>query len=451
MVIEIIFVTAQPLKLSEGLSFIRSNSIKKLYIKVKKDYFATEEENTFRFPLGKTKDLFDAVFEADLNKIKHLITQKSSLLYSYNINGLTPYTYASQLAKNDILELFLDNGLMIDSKDKNGNAMIHYCLQEQGLETIKLLVKRGATIDILDNIGKETPLAKAITFGNFKSAKLLLELGADPKVCTQDLIELASRGRGAKEMIETLIEYGVTPSKYHQETILNPEVRTAIENYFLEKDGVSANIIIKTHQGVSPQPLCSLILGGNRYTNKELLELLPSENNISNCVSMILSKIIEWKNRNLIEADIEVRAENGYPVRMPMFAVDYIQNREFYMQGGKLDFFISGIASSIKVPMEMESAYIEIFGEVKEDSFHIWAINEDEVDVEVMGRVEEIEEFILHNETLVKLKIKTKIFEEKNEFILLPIVVNKKNLHIKKVSVGDIIEAKVFLQTTLSL
>jgi len=185
-----------------------------------------------RFIVGQAKELFDAIYEGKCNKISTMLSTNASLTQCYNREGLNPYHFAVMLAKEDIVRLFLDHGVNINTLDHQGKAMLHYAMgSDKHTKIMELLIQKGATIDILTHTSKETPLVLAIEKGYFKSAKKLLQYGADPKFCIQDLISIASHRVGAKEMIQVLIKYGLKPTKQHQESILYPPAREAVNSY----------------------------------------------------------------------------------------------------------------------------------------------------------------------------------------------------------------------------
>lgn len=91
----------------------------------------------------------------------------------------TPLHYASELLDGDstaMITLLLDYNADIDARDKYGNTPLVYAETSQ---TVLTLLSRGANVNA-QNIGKSTPLIRAIYNKNKNKAKLLLDYGADP-------------------------------------------------------------------------------------------------------------------------------------------------------------------------------------------------------------------------------------------------------------------------------
>ena len=77
-------------------------------------------------------------------------------------------------------------------------------------ETVLLLIKKGAIVDLPNLVGLRTPLHDSVRMGSERITKILLQNGANPNVfdftnCSP--IHFASR-RGEPEMIKLLINYG---------------------------------------------------------------------------------------------------------------------------------------------------------------------------------------------------------------------------------------------------
>jgi len=426
-IIEIVSVEAKPLTLDDGLLFIEDNGAKKIYTKVKNEYFGRYEEKKFRFMVGNKRAFFEAIEAGDKIEVEGMLTKDSTLLIQPNVHGLLPIHFASTLAQNETLETMLKFTEDIDIKDKKGNGILHYSVfKDEHMDTIKLLHKKGANLDI-SNREKETPLESAIGWGSFKIAKLLLELGANPKLSTRDLIASASCREDAVEMIEVLTEYGIKPTKYHQRTILNPLVRVFLDNYFLELDGVGGNIVYeKIEKDISSLGLDCILSSQSKYP-------------------LTIRTVIEWTNQDIFEAEVIVSIEDSFDIGF--ISTDYRKNRTQYSQGGKQEVYLSGVAKNIKFPIEVEENYIKLFGKLEESDYHLWSYYEDDkYEVSVLGKVLSIKEFICEKKSFQLIEVKTKIGETDDKFFILPIVVEDKNLEIKKLKVGDIIDGTVLLQ-----
>ncbi len=121
---------------------------------------------------------------------------------------------ASEKGCAAIVLSLIKHGVDVDIKDKRGNTALQYAATYGHIETIQVLLERGANIDVTCNIEwllypepevAYTPLQRAINGNHQASAKFLLEKGAksDGKV-----LELAINKMFGKEFIELLIDKG---------------------------------------------------------------------------------------------------------------------------------------------------------------------------------------------------------------------------------------------------
>jgi hypothetical protein len=90
----------------------------------------------------------------------------------------------------EIVRFFLDNGVDVNTLTDYGNyeaygidtpsrnTALHYAAREGNVKVAKLLIDRGADVNVRDSQGW-TPLHEAMYFDYFKVAKLLLDHGAD--------------------------------------------------------------------------------------------------------------------------------------------------------------------------------------------------------------------------------------------------------------------------------
>ncbi len=81
-----------------------------------------------------------------------------------------------------VLDYFITEGFVKpNEKFRNGKTLLHICAERGCNDCIKLLIKRGAKINVEDN-RKFTPYCTAIENGKESTAKELLKLGANPNV-----------------------------------------------------------------------------------------------------------------------------------------------------------------------------------------------------------------------------------------------------------------------------
>jgi ankyrin repeat protein len=68
----------------------------------------------------------------------------------------------------------------------NGVTPIHYAVSENRSDVVTFLVKEGANLNVLDHIGRKTPLHDAAEIGNAEMVHVLCHLGADPLIADLD-------------------------------------------------------------------------------------------------------------------------------------------------------------------------------------------------------------------------------------------------------------------------
>ncbi len=73
----------------------------------------------------------------------------------------------------------------IDYQDEQGNSMLHLCCQNGNRRIVKMVVRRGATINI-QNLTGQTPLHFAFGYGYKEVGEYLIKLGADDTIKNKD-------------------------------------------------------------------------------------------------------------------------------------------------------------------------------------------------------------------------------------------------------------------------
>jgi len=80
----------------------------------------------------------------------------------------------------DLLKWLIENGADVNHQDKVGYSALHFAGQERRLEPAKLLIDKGAKLEIADKHGN-TPLVTAIfnSKGDYSLVKLYISNGAN--------------------------------------------------------------------------------------------------------------------------------------------------------------------------------------------------------------------------------------------------------------------------------
>lgn len=123
---------------------------------------------------------------------------------------------AASGGNEDIINLFLDEGLSIDRQTPHGWTPLFVAVRDGRAEAAKLLVFRGANPNLPTDTGA-TPLIMAVT-QKFPTEKQRLDLvtyllkrGADPNLSTQnglDALFFAASYQKNPELVALLLEYG---------------------------------------------------------------------------------------------------------------------------------------------------------------------------------------------------------------------------------------------------
>jgi len=209
-----------------------------------------------------------AARDGKLEIVKLLIKKGANInaqATSGSIKGWTPIMLAIYNKQISIFETLLDASADINLKNGKGKSaleilinkenitILHYtCKNEHNLKFIKLLIEKGADVNVKDKDGK-TPLFYACKNKNgFEIAKLLIEKGADINIKggydEETLIKYALENENGSKIVKLLIEKGADVNvkyDYDKKTLLHTACKNknGFENvkYLIEK-GADVNV-----------------------------------------------------------------------------------------------------------------------------------------------------------------------------------------------------------------
>ncbi|MBR9984239.1 MAG: ankyrin repeat domain-containing protein [Wolbachia endosymbiont of Homalodisca vitripennis] len=126
-----------------------------------------------------TEELFDAVKQNNLDKVKELINQGANInAQEKGIYGKKPIHIAAENNNKNIIEFLLSRGVSVNDTERVGNTPLHYAAWGGRLEAAEFLVNKGANIDAADasTYGKK-PVHVAAENNNKNIIEFLLNRG----------------------------------------------------------------------------------------------------------------------------------------------------------------------------------------------------------------------------------------------------------------------------------
>ncbi len=132
---------------------------------------------TFLFLPGCANQLLNAAYSGNLSKIESLIKDGQDLNQPAVLGGTTALHMASSSGRLDAARLLIDKGANIDIQNTDGLTPLHWAIIFRKTDMARLLMQRGARLDIQDKNGL-TALHHATVHGNEDIVRLLIESGA---------------------------------------------------------------------------------------------------------------------------------------------------------------------------------------------------------------------------------------------------------------------------------
>lgn len=126
----------------------------------------------------KSKDstvLFDLIEDNDIDNIKQMINE--GMDFEIHKDIYTPLLYAIEIKKYDIAKLLIDNKINIKTKSKNGATPLVACVLKNRIDLIEALLKNKVNINEKTKEGG-TAFMWACKVGNLDTIKLLVDKGA---------------------------------------------------------------------------------------------------------------------------------------------------------------------------------------------------------------------------------------------------------------------------------
>ena len=154
------------------------NDITKLYIEKGADIDASENDGSTALTWAVRHDEIEVV---------QLLLEKGVNINAFTDDGWTPLIYVISNNHTRLTKLLLENGADVNAQAKDGNTALLMAIdpdklyvqnEQDQLETVKLLLKNGAVINITDDKTMEI-LAKAIQHGNTELVSCLKKNNAD--------------------------------------------------------------------------------------------------------------------------------------------------------------------------------------------------------------------------------------------------------------------------------
>lgn len=157
------------------------------------------------------QDIFQAVKDSNLTKVKGLIEKDTSLLSLKDQGGRTAFHWAVANGNFEIASYLLSKGSNINNRNASLSTPLHAAASVNNVKMAEWLIEHGAEVDAKNSMGW-TPLFWAARVGRKELIELLLDKGAnmnlkDPYGLTPLNVALVE---GNKETLEFFLDKGAT-------------------------------------------------------------------------------------------------------------------------------------------------------------------------------------------------------------------------------------------------
>ena len=156
---------------------------------------------------------FEAYFEVEKkrfteNQLKELARTK--LLENGYSLFIPNYVRAVKNNEKEIVELFIDAGFDPSQKDSLGTPVLSLAVRNKCLETLELLLEKGAAINLCAEDRNYSALMDAAQVGYIEAVQALLEKKADTNIQSKDgqTALILSVGRREADIVEMLVKHG---------------------------------------------------------------------------------------------------------------------------------------------------------------------------------------------------------------------------------------------------
>ncbi len=174
-------------------------------------------------------------------------------------------------------------------------------------------------------------------------------------------------------------------------------------------------------------------------SQKELITAYPVIK-ASHSIATNTKVIKEWQHANKTEAQIESKGKNTFG--LSFFATDYLENKTLYQTKFDLNIQLSGIAYSVAGPPTMEQMAEDFVGYLPNSEHGKFSV------LDFVGKILELKpihetEFGIEG-YIAKLRLIQ--MEEEKDFFVVDTFINKENMEIPSIAVGDRISGTMWLQ-----
>jgi ankyrin repeat protein len=149
-----------------------------------------------------------AVRSPDPQTVEKLIAADPEVVHSKDAAGSTALHHAAGFGTLETIQLLLDKGAGVNAKNRRSSTPLHWAIHDEA--RVRLLLEHGAAINA-KQVEDRTPLYQAAVLENGNAVlRLLLEKGGDPSLAT--LVGrtplMSAAGRGDLEAMRLLIAKG---------------------------------------------------------------------------------------------------------------------------------------------------------------------------------------------------------------------------------------------------
>lgn len=157
--------------------------------------------------IQENNGLYDALIKNDIKDVEISIEKGADI--NKVKNGFAPIMFTLVNEKKEILKLLIKKGADLDIRTPRGDTALITAISLSQNEIVKILIDSGANLEHRNNDGLNA-FVYGVLFNNKKVIELLLEKGANLESTDNDGMTtlMAAVGLQRKEMVELLILEG---------------------------------------------------------------------------------------------------------------------------------------------------------------------------------------------------------------------------------------------------